>query len=490
MSEDNAAAQQPARPAFRGDLTQGPIMPTLLMFSVPTLLANVLQSLNGTINSIWVGRLIGEEALAATANANIIMFLLVSAAFGFGMAGTVQIGQRFGARNIDGARRTMGTATGFCFMLMTAIAVLGFIFTPALLRLLGTPADVYQMALDYLRMLFVSMPLGMVSIMLAMGLRGAGDARTPLIFMILTVVLDVGLNPLLIAGYGPFPAMGIEGSALATVIANVVSFLAMLAYVYAKDLPLRLRGHELTYLRPRGEELSFIIAKGVPMGAQMLIMSASGIIVVGLVNQEGTLMTAAYGAAMQLFTYIQMPAMAIGGAVSAIAAQYIGAKKWDGLSHLTRAGVWVNFLMTGVVTALLLAFDRPALVLFLGPDSPAVPLARHIQFLASWNFIIFGVTMVLTATMRAAGAVWVPLVILTVSLYPVRLGFYYATYDWLGSDAIWWSFPVSGLAALLMAWWAYAKDDWRKDAHAETPEEAMEQIQAEGEPAGRMMPDL
>lgn len=475
---------------FKGDLTQGPIMPTLLMFSVPTLLANVLQSLNGTVNSIWVGRLIGEEALAATANANIIMFLLASAVFGFGMAGTVQIGQRFGARDIDGARRTMGTAVGFCFSLMLVVSIIGYVATPALLRLLGTPGEVYQMALDYLRMLFISMPLGMVGVMLSMGLRGAGDARTPLIFMIVTVVLDIGLNPLLIAGYGPFPAMGIEGSALATVIANVISFFATLVYIYVKDLPLRLRGEELSYLKPRGEELRYILTKGIPMGAQMLIMSASGIIVVGLVNHEGMLMTAAYGAAMQLFTYIQMPSMAVGGAVSAIAAQYIGAKKWGGLGQLTRAGVLVNFFMTGTITLLLLAFDRPALVLFLGPDSPAVPLARHIQFLAGWNFIIFGVTMVLTATMRAAGAVWLPLVILTVALYPARLGFYYLTYEWLGSDAIWWSFPVSGLAALLLSWWAYAQGGWRKNAHAETSEEALEQAHADGQPAGRFVPDL
>jgi putative MATE family efflux protein len=478
------------KPAFKGDLTSGPIMPTLLMFSVPTLLANVLQSLNGTINSIWVGRMLGEEALAATANANIIMFLMVSAVFGFGMAGTVKIGQRFGARDIDGARRTMGTATGFCFILMTLTAAIGFAVTPGLLNLLGTPPQVYEMALSYLRMLFVSMPLGMVGVMLSMGLRGAGDARTPLIFMIVTVVLDTGLNPLLIGGIGPFPELGITGSALATVIANVVSFFGMLAYIYAKDLPLRLRGAELRYLKPVRDELGYIIAKGVPMGAQMLIMSASGIIVVGLVNREGTLMTAAYGAAMQLFTYIQMPAMAIGGAVSAIAAQYIGAGKWGRIGELTRAGVMVNFAMTGLITVLLLLFDRPALVLFLGPDSPAVPLARHIQFLASWNFIIFGVTMVLTATMRAAGSVWVPLVILTVALYPARLGFYWLTYQDLGSDAIWWSFPVSGLAALLMAWWVYTYTDWRRHAHAENPLEAQEQSHADGMPEGRFKPDL
>jgi Na+-driven multidrug efflux pump len=223
-------------------------------------------------------------------------------------------------------------------------------------------------------------------------------------------------------------------------------------------------GPSSRYLKPDPAELRWILAKGLPMGAQMLVMSAAGIIVVGLVNREGMMTTAAYGAAMQLFTYIQMPAMAIGGAISAIAAQYIGAGKWDSLDKVTRAGVWVNFAMTGALTVILLLFDRPALVLFLGPESPAVDMARHIQLLASWNFILFGVTMVMTATMRAGGAVWAPLMVLLVSLFPVRLGFYWLTYDWLGADAIWLSFPVAALAALVLAWWAYRFTRWRERA--------------------------
>src|SRR5690606_35008924 len=126
-------------PAMRGNLTEGPVMRTLLLFSVPMLMSNMLQSLSGTINSIWVGRLIGEEALAATVNANIIMFLVAGAAFGFGMAGTVKIGQRYGGRDIEGARRTFGTAVGFSAMLMVAIAVVGWLAAPALLTALETP---------------------------------------------------------------------------------------------------------------------------------------------------------------------------------------------------------------------------------------------------------------------------------------------------------------------------------------------------------------
>ncbi|WP_137681043.1 MATE family efflux transporter [Aurantiacibacter suaedae] len=490
MSDSPTEVPSKAPARMRGDLTSGPIPKTLLMFSLPALLTNVLQSLSGTVNSIWVGRLIGEEALAATANANIVMFLVSSAAFGFGMAGTVLIGQRYGGRDLDGARRSFGSAVGFCAMLMLAIAAVGFAFAGPLLRVLATPEGAYPLALVYLQLIFLSMPFMMVSIILSMGLRGTGDASTPLIFMGVTVALDTVLNPLLIAGYGPFPQLGIAGSALATIISAMISFIAMVAYVYAKDLPLRLRAKELRYLWPSKDELRFILTKGLPMGAQLLVMSSAGIIVVGLVNREGLLTTAAYGATMQLFNYIQMPAMAIGGAVSAMAAQYIGASKWDGLDQVTKAGLWLNFSFTGVVTVLLLLFDRPVLVLFLGPDSPAVPIARHIQLLASWNFILFGVTMVYTATMRAAGAVWIPLVVVAVALFPVRLGFYELTYDWLEADAIWLSFPVGAAVGLLLGWYFYHHFNWRSAVVAQSPEMAAEGVHAEGQPTGRISADL
>ena len=475
---------------MRGDLTEGPIMRTLLLFSVPTLASNILQSLSGTVNSIWVGRLIGEDALAATANANILLFLVASAAFGFGMAGTVKIGQRFGARDIDGARRTFGSAVGFATLVMIAIAIVGWLAAPALLDLLQTPGNAYGLALTYIRLMFVSLPFMMVSVILTMGLRGTGDARTPLIFMGVTVAIDTVFNPMLISGFGPFPRLGIAGSAISAIIASMTSFVAMLVYIYAKDLPLRLRGPELGYLRPRGDELHYIVTKGIPMGAQMLVMSAAGIIIVGLVNREGLMMTAAYGAAMQLFTYIQMPAMAIGGSVSAIAAQFIGARMWHRLDEITRAGVLVNLLMTGVLTVILVVFDRPALGLFLGPESPAVDMARHIQFLASWNFVLFAPAMVYSATMRAGGAVWVPLGVLAIALYPVRLGFYFLTYDRLGADAIWWSFPISAFVGLILGWWFYKFSNWRRLAIPETSEEAQEQVQADGQPAGRYAPNL
>lgn len=474
---------------MRGDLTRGPIFRTLLAFSVPTLFSNGLQSLNGTVNAIWVGQLIGAEALAATANANIIMFLISAGAFGFGMAGTVRIGQRFGARNIDGARRAFGTAVGFCFILTLFIAAGGWIITPWLLDLLDTPGEAWELALGYLRMIFLAMPVVMVQMVITMGMRGTGDSRTPLIFMAVTVAGNFVLVPLLVAGTGPLPQLGIVGAGLAMSISILISLVAMIWYMYHRDLPLRLRGHELAYLMPRRDELRFVIAKGMPMGIQMAVMGAAGLIVMGLVNREGMLVTAAYGAALQVFTYIQMPAMAIGGGVSAMAAQYIGARKSEMLGRVTMAGVIINFVMTGTIAVLMLVFDEPVFKLFLGHGGEAVELARHIQLLTSWNFVIFGVTMVIMATMRAGGAVWIPLLVLSIALYPVRLGFYHLTYDSLGADAIWLSFPVAATSAVLMAWWIYNNTGWREQAIAESERDAEEQAQADGDPAGRFTPN-
>jgi putative MATE family efflux protein len=472
------------------DLTAGPVLQTLVMFSLPTLGSNLLQSLNGTINSIWVGRLIGDAALAATANANIVMFLVFATVFGFGMAATVKMGQAFGAGQVDVARRTFGSAVGLCLGLAVIVAVAGWIFAPQLLTLLATPGESYVLALDYLRIIFISIPGGMLSVMIAMGLRGAGDSRTPFLFMGVSVVLDIVLNPLLIMGVGPFPRMGIAGSAASTAFAGYASLAALLLYVYAKDLPLRLRGTEVSYLIPRRAELGYIVGKGLPMGAQMLLVSSAGIVIIGLVNREGLIAAAAYGASLQLWTYLQMPAMAIGAGTSAMAAQAIGARLPERIDAISRAGILVNLLMTGSMTAILLLFDRAALVLFLGPDSPAVPLARHIQFLASWSFILFGVTIVLFGTMRAGGVVWVPLIALGVSLFPARLGFYYGLSDMLGQDALWLCFPFGSLVSMAIAIWFYRQPGWRTKGRAISPERAAEESHIDGETAGRFKPEL
>ena len=497
MSETTIETGAPGRPAAGGragarpgqrDLTTGPIGMTLLAFALPTLGSNILQSLNGSINTIWVGRFLGEGAVAATANANTIMFLMFAAVFGFGMASTILIGQSMGRRDIEAARRAFGASIGLVMGGSLIIAVLGWIFTPDILHLLATPPTAMPLALAYLRVIFLGLPATMLLVLLSMALRGIGDAITPLWFTVLSVALDSGLNPVFIRGWFGMPAMGIAGSATATLIAAHVSALGLLAYIYARDLPIRLRGQELAWVIPTAALARTIFAKGLPMGAQMLVMSISALAMTGLVNRYGIDTTAAYAVSLQLWAYIQMPALAVGAAVSSMAAQNIGAGLWGRVDRITWSGLVFSALLTTTMVVLIIAFDRPVMALFLGGHSPALPIARHIQVLASWNFIIFGMTMVIFSTVRANGAVWAPLLMLFVAMYPVRLGFALAFKDSLGADSLWWSFPLGSVANLVMGAAYYRYGGWRKQRLVVPPEEAQEQAHSAAEPGGRLHP--
>ncbi|HEV2595806.1 MAG TPA: MATE family efflux transporter, partial [Sphingomicrobium sp.] len=400
--------------------------------------------------------------LAATSNANMVMFLLTAFVFGFGMASTILIGQYWGRKNVDEARRIFGTAGGAFLLVAIAVAAAGYFLSPSILKLLGTPGSAAPLALAYLRVIFLAMPAILLLTLMMMALRGAGDALTPLWFMIVAVVLDSALNPVFIRGLGPAPRLGIAGSATATLIANYTALLALVAFMYIRDLPLRLRAHELAYLRPRWDILKTILAKGFPMGIQMIVISLSALALIGMVNREGVDTTAAFGVALQLWTYVQMPAMALGAAVSAMAAQNIGAGKWDRVSTITRSGIGYALLITGGLILALTMADRTVLALFMRGSSPALPIARHIHQVATWNFLLFGVMMVLFGTVRANGAVWIPLIVLTVGLIPVRFGYIFATYHWLGADAIWTSFPVTSLINLALAIAFYLHGGWKR----------------------------
>jgi len=432
------------------------------MFAIPTLAANILQSLNASINMIWIGRFLGERALAATANATNIIFMIFSALFGFAMAAMILIGQHMGRKDIDGARRVMGAAAGLLIGLSFVMVAVGVGLTDKLLHLLGTPQDAAPLASAYLKMMFWGLPFSAIIVLLMMTLRGIGDAMTPLWFMIVGIILDAGLNPFFIAGIGPFPELGIVGSAVATLIANGVSFVGILIVVYWRDMPIRLRGRELAYLLPGARLLRLIFTKGVLMGLQMFVLTTAGLVMVGLVNHAGVIAIAAYGVAFQLWNYVQMPSIAVGSAVSAMAAQNIGAGRWDRVSATTRAGLFFHLVMTGALVLMVTLFDRPLLGLFLGSDSPAIAIASRIQMIAGWSFLLSGATMIFFGAVRANGAVLMPLLILIVGLFACRLGFAWFAQPWLGFDALWWAFPAGSVVVVALSWLYYARGGWRK----------------------------
>jgi putative MATE family efflux protein len=464
-----AAASNQRKPQLRTDLTQGPIARTMLMFSLPVLGTSALQSLNGSINMIWVGRLLGPEALTATANGMLILLFMLGALFGIGMAATIMVGQAIGAKDLTQAKKVVGTSATFFLSTSLLASIVGYFASDHILGWMDTPAEARAMASAYLRIVFLSMPFMSVFAFLIMAQRGAGDAKTPFWFSTLATLLDLALNPLLISGIGPFPRMGIEGAATAMLLSQAIGMSAMLAYLYWRksDLywrksELRLIGAELRYLKPDPALIRIVVLKGLPMGAQMMVISLSGLVMMSMINAYGAATAAAYGVAMQLWAYVQMPAMAIGAAASSMAAQNVGAGKWARVEQSAQSGIAINVLLTGALLALLYLADPYIVGLFLPGQPQAIAIAEHINTIVGWSFVLFGVTLVLFGVVRSTGAVTPPLIILAISLFGVRIGFATLLQSAWGANAIWWSFPASMATSAALALAYYRWGGWRQ----------------------------
>ena len=441
-------------------LTEGSIPLGLFRFSLPILFANILQSLNGSVNSIWVGRYLGEAALTATSNANTVMFLLIGAAFGVALAATILIGQYVGASNLRETKRVVGTSATFFAVISVAMSAAGLLLCRPLLLAMQTPPESLELAVAYMRVIFLALPfLYMYAYAMAV-LRGAGDSKTPFLFMLLGRHRHRS-QPGVHLRLGPIPRLGIAGSALANFVAQAVSLTALIRHLYRRKHMLCLHQDELAYLKVDWAVVGTLVKKGIPMSAQMLVMSLSAVLMITLVNRFGTDTTAAFGAAMQIWNYIQMPAFAVGMGVSAMTAQNVGAGKWERVTRIAGVGVLYSVLLTGSIVLLIELLDTRIFGLFLPAGSAALHIGSHLNRIVTGSFIFFGISVALFGVVRATGAVMMPLIVLTISLLLVRFPLAALLLDSYHADAIWWSFPISSALAALLASLYYKFGGWR-----------------------------
>jgi len=443
-------------------LIEGPIAPTLFFFSLPLLGTNALQSLSMTVNAIWVSHVLGPAALTATVNAQILMFLLMGAVMGVGMASNIVLAQSFGAGDMRNVKRVVGTATTFFIGASFVLGAVGILATPAILDAMRTPPEARALAVTYLRFTCLSMPIVFSFMFAMMMMRGSGDARTPFYYSLVSILLGFVFTPLLLTGWGPFPNWGIGGAAIGGFFAQLIGLVAMVVHLYRTGSPLVLRGEDLRYLKPDWDILSVLITRGLPMGLQMLVMSGASIVLLSLVNVHGDNAAAAYGAAQQLWSYVQMPAMAIGASVSSMAAQNIGAARWDRVNKLALTAVSMGLAITAAVIALLYALGDLPLRLFLPDGGPTLALAHEINAYVLWGWVPFAITFVLFGIVRANGAILPPLLVLCFSLWAIRVPFAQALQPSLGITAIWWSFPLGTLTSAALAFCYYRWGGWRK----------------------------
>jgi putative MATE family efflux protein len=439
-----------------------PLWQTFLVFLAPMLLSNILQSLSGTLNNVFLGQMIGVGALAAVSSFFPVMFFFIAFTIGLGAGASVLIGQAWGAREPDKARAVAGTTLTVGALLGLAVALFGGVFTEPMLRLLGTPGDILADATGYARIILIAMPGLFVFLLSTAMLRGIGDTVTPLYTLAISTLISLAVTPALIRGWFGLPRLGVASGAWATVVSFVVATTWLAFHLRRKKSALAPDADFARHLRVRPALLKSVLKVGVPTGIQMIVVSLAQIAVLSFVNAFGSSATAAYGAVNQVVSYVQFPAISIAITTSILGAQAIGAGRTDQLGAITRTALLMNFALTGGLVVLGYLFSRPLMGFFITSE-PVIEVAQTLLHIMLWSTVIFGMGSALSGIMRASGTVLVPtsISIFCIALIEIPVAWWMSRR--IGLNGIWVAYPVA-FSAMLAMQACYYRFVWRKKA--------------------------
>lgn len=444
------------------DFTLGSIPRHLVAFAVPMLAGNVLQVLYNTVNAIWVGRFLGPHALAAVSVSAPIIFGLIALVTGLTMATTVLVSQSFGARRPDQVSRTITNSLILLLGLGLVVSAAGVAFRRPILMVINTPAEVMDLASSYLAVYLT----GLVAMFLynAVGavLRGLGDSRTPLRFLVYSVGLNIVLDPVLIFGLGPLPALGVPGAALATVLSQVFAAAISLRYLCVTSGLVR---YHPGVFRLDARITGYTFRIGLPAGLQQVLVSLSGLVVSAIVNRFGAVVVAGFGAGGRLDQFAFLPALSVGLAVSGVVGQNLGAGE---VSRVRETVKW-SLLLSGGVTSII------ALAALVWPEALMVPFTRDAAVLGagatylrymSLGYIPLALMFAMSGVLRGAGDT-VPTVVVTfVSLWLARvpLAAYLSSLPGLGVRGVWLAVAASPCVGLALYLAYYRAGRWQSKA--------------------------
>ena len=458
------------KPRTAKDFTEGGITRHLVEFSIPLFLGNLLQALYNTVDSIWVGRFLGPEALAAVSLSFPIVFTLVSMAVGLTMATTVLVAQYFGARKDDMVKETIETSLAFLSLLGVCVSILGMVFHRPILKLLNTPPEIMDMAANYLAIYSAGLVFTFAYNVLGGIYRGLGDSRTPLLFLTYATVMNIILDPIMIFGVFPFPRMNVAGAALATVVSQAFSVLMGIRHL--AGLGVSVWGGPRSRSGTTRPRINLSIAKltvkiGLPAGIQQALVALSGMAVVRIVNSFGTAVVAAYGAGVRLDQFALMPSMSVSMAVSTLVGQNLGAGRMDRVrATVNKAGVLAAGI-AALISLVALTWPRVLLTLFTTSAEVMAVGTRYLRIVGI-SYIPFALMFVTNGALRGAGDT-VPSMANTLgSLWLVRvpLARYLSAKPSLGSDGVWIAIATSQFVGMLLARAYYATGRWKTKAIA------------------------
>ncbi len=459
------------------DLTTGKEGGIILRFAVPLFIGNIFQQLYNIVDSLVVGNFLGKDALAAVGASFPVIFALISLIIGVATGATIIIAQYFGAKNYKNVKRAIDTMYIFMFIAAIIVSVAGIYFTEDIFRLLQLPEEIMPMAKDYLKVYMAGMIVFFGFNGTSAILRGLGDSKTPLYFLIISSVVNIILDLLFILVFG----WGVTGVALATIIAQGGAFVTAIIYLN--------RTHQIMKFSFKGwifDRSIFYssIRIGLPSGMQHTFVALGMMALMGIVNTFGTEVIAAYSVAQRIDSLAAMVAMNFGMAVTSFTGQNIGANKPDRVKRGFRSTLLMGSMVTTIVTIIVLLWGRQIMGFFT-PDQEVVNYGTTYLNIVSPFYITFTVMFIVGGVMRGAGDTLIPMFMTLFSLWAVRIPLAFILSPQMGETGIWWAIPIGWLSGAALSYTYYLTGRWKTRGVAtgslsSSPdsEEAVEQARA------------
>ncbi len=437
----------------RGLMTEGVIWKEILLFSIPLLLGNLFQQLYNAVDSVVVGNYIGAQALAAVGSSAPVINLLVSFFMGLAVGAGVIISRYFGARKKEELHIAVHTSLALTFAAGLVMTLIGVLISPYVLQWVGTPSDVMESSVLYLRIYF----LGILSVMVYnMGsgiLRAVGDSRNPLYFLIVSSVTNIILDMLFVIVFH----MGIAGVGWATLIALTISaVLTMLLLMRTKEE----YQVKLKHIRFHKHMLYEIVRLGLPSGLQNAIVSFSNVIVQSNINAFGSLAMAGCGSYTKIDGFAILPVMSYSMALTTFTGQNMGAKKYDRVKQGAKTGILMSVITIVCISALLLMLGPNVLAIF-SSDPTVINYGLYMMHVLAPGYIFLAISHAFNGIIRGAGITTVPMIVMVTCWCGLRMAWILTSVPLFHDiGVVFMGWPLTWIASALWLFLYYRKGKW------------------------------
>ena len=444
------------------DMTEGSPASKITTFAIPMLIGNVAQQLYNTVDSIVVGKYVGDNALAAVGSASPIYNLLLVLFVGISTGATIIVSQYVGAKAREDLSKSIGASILLTIVSSLIIMVAGPLLARPLLELLNTPESIIDDCQAYLVILFLGL-MGMSFYNMLSGiLRGLGDSLSALIFLLVATALNIGLDIWFVAGF----QMGVAGVALATVIAQLVS--SVLCFIRLAKMR-EFFDLKWKYIRFSGHFSTDIIKLGLPSGLSQAIFSLSMVVVQSLTNSFGEQIIAASVIVMRVDGFAMMPNFSFGGAMTTYVGQNVGAKKPERIYKGVKQGTLIAMAVSAVIVGIILIFGKYLMGLFTDTEE-LVSISNHCMQILAVGYVAMGASQSFQGSMRGAGDTLTPMWLALLTTVAIRVPVAYIMAAVTKSqeypngryESLYISLLLSWCIGAILSFVFYLKGPWRK----------------------------